>query len=301
MISRSSLTPASSTFTPVLSIPPSPQYPSEWGHQYQAMPIHPPCSTSPQTHLQVICGQPTLTPATILLSPVTVQPTQGWVPQPPTQIPPTACTDPLSFPRGHPVSDALPNDTPTWLPWDTGSPALGTDCQPHFSEVTGSTHSAPRGFLLLLPQDQSTSLSPLLYPRPSPPTLEEDERNSGEGPGPGQEGRVPVGRPPVCPRLILAAFSLAWRSGPVAPAVILRFLGHRHAGSAAKWGAGGVGAASRAKGREGDACGRVAGTGVCTKAAGALGGVSSLLPACLGQCGAADLDRWSPEGLGFLV
>lgn len=151
------------------------------------------------------------------------------------------------------------------------------------------------------PRIRAPPSPPYYIPAPPPPTLEEDERISGEGPGPGQEGRVPVGRPPVCPRLILAAFSLAWRSGPVAPAVILRFLGHCHAGSAAKWGAGGVGAASRAKGREGDACGRVAGTGVCAKAAGALGGVSSLLPACLGQCGAADLDRWSPEGLGFLV
>lgn len=55
---------------------------------------------------------------------------------------------------------------------------------------------------------------------------------------------MPVGRPPVCPRLILAAFSLAWRSGPVAPAVILRFLGHCHAGSAAKWGGGDEGGES---------------------------------------------------------
>lgn len=48
-------------------------------------------------------------------------------------------------------------------------------------------------------------------------------------------------------------------------------------------------------------CARMAGMGVCAKAAGASGGVSGLLPACLGQCGAAALDRWSPEGPGLLV
>lgn len=75
-------------------------------------------------------------------------------------------------------------------------------------------------------------------------------RTSGEeGPGWGQEGKVPVGRPPVCPGLILAALSLAWQSGPAAPAVILRFLGHHRAGSAAKWGAGGAGGCEQGQGQ----------------------------------------------------
>ena len=60
---------------------------------------------------------------------------------------------------------------------------------------------------------------------------------------------MPVGRPPVCPQLILAALSVAWQSGPVAPAVILRFLGHHHAGSAAKWGAGGAGGCEQGQGQ----------------------------------------------------
>ena len=74
---------------------------------------------------------------------------------------------------------------------------------------------------------------------------------------------MPVGRPPVCPQLILAALSVAWQSGPVAPAVILRFLGHHHAGSAAKWGAGGAGGCEQGQGQGRRRAGSMAGLGVC--------------------------------------
>lgn len=72
-----------------------------------------------------------------------------------------------------------------------------------------------------------------------------------------------MGRPPVCPQLILAAFSVACQSGPVAPAVILRFLGHCHAGSAAKWGAGGVGGCDQGQGQGRRRIGNMVGMGVC--------------------------------------
>lgn len=73
---------------------------------------------------------------------------------------------------------------------------------------------------------------------------------------------MPVGCPPVCAQLILAIFSVAWQSGPVAPAVILWFLGHCHAGSAAKWGAGRVGGCEQGQGQGRRRAGSVAGVGV---------------------------------------
>lgn len=107
---------------------------------------------------------------------------------------------------------------------------------------------------------------------------------------------MPVSRPPVCPQLILAAFSLAWQSGPVAPAVILRFLGHCHAGSAAKWGAGGAGARAGPRAGKETCAGSMAGMGLFVQvAAGVSGGVSSLLPACLRRCGAAAPVLWATE------
>lgn len=133
-------------------------------------------------------------------------------------------------------------------PLPTLSATLHSSCQLHPLAGSGSMQPpAPAAPRFTAPLPTATSQHP-----PSPAVQEEDGRASGERAGRGQEGRMPVGRPPVCPRLILAAFSVAWQSGPVAPAVILRFLGHCHTGSAAKWGAGGAGAASRAKGREGD-------------------------------------------------
>lgn len=226
----------------------------------------------------------------------------------PLQMPPTTCTGHLWWFRLR--------DTPCMMmlcpmaspprcrhPRDTGSPALCPHCRAHFAQVTSSASStrslarAPRGLLLLLPWVHGPP-SPLLHlSTPSPAVQEEDGRALGERPGWGQEGRVPVGRPPVCPRLILAAFSVAWQSGPVAPAVILRFLGHCHTGSAAKWGAGGAGTASRAKGREGDVCWqRGRDGGVCTRRQECAGVcLASFLPTSGSAGRASALDHGATE------
>lgn len=97
---------------------------------------------------------------------------------------------------------------------------------------------------------------------------------------------MPGGRPPVCPQLILAAFSVACQSGPVAPAVILRFLGHCHAGSAAKWGAGGVGGCEQGQGQGRRRAGSMAGMGVCEQRR----------QEYLGVCPASFLPAWGMWG-----
>lgn len=153
----------------------------------------------------------------------------------------------------------------------------------------GHHSRAPRGLPLLPSQAHGTSVSPLLHPSLPPPAIqEEDGRASGEGPGWGQEGRMPVGHPPVCPQLILAAFSVACQSGPVAPAVILRFLGHCHAGSAAKWGAGGVGGCEQGQGQGRRRSGSMTGMGVCEQRR----------QECLGVCPASFLPTWGMWGGG---
>lgn len=122
---------------------------------------------------------------------------------------------------------------------------------------------------------------------------------------------MPVSRPPVCPQLILAAFFLAWQSGPVAPAVILRFLGHCHAGSAAKWGAGGAGTRAGPRAGKETCAGSMAGLGLCVCAGGrrsVWGCVppASFLPAS-GDVGVLPLSSGplsmpvASEGLGLLV
>lgn len=195
-------------------------------------------------------------------------------PHPSLRMPPTACSGHLLwFPWGHPIHDALPCDTPilvSSLPWDTDSQQSSAHVVSHTSVKSlvppaPRHHSrAPRGLPLLPSQAHGTSVSPLLhFSLPPPGIQEEDWRTLGEGPGWGQEGRMPVGRPPVCPQLILAAFSVACQSGPVAPAVILRFLGHCHAGSAAKWGAGRVGVCEQGQGQGRRPAGSVVAMGVC--------------------------------------
>lgn len=202
-------------------------------------------------------------------------------------MPPTTCT-------GH---NSLPCDTPIQCPGSPGTPipqpsaqiVSHTSVKSRAPPAPGTTRppapAAPGSWHLPLPLTTSQGPIPLAI-------WEKDGKASGEGPGWGQEGRMPVGRPPVCPQLILAAFSLAWQSGPVAPAVILRFLGHCHAGLAAKWGAGGAGAQAGPRAGKETCAGSMAGMGVC---AGVSGGVSSLLPAYLRQCGAAAPDHWSTE------
>lgn len=151
---------------------------------------------------------------------------------------------------------------PGRVPLPPGMLALQPTCiprgQPHTSVITGSTLGS-----------EGTSLSPLLS-QPVRSSRRHQEQKAGrtlgeEGPSWGQEGKVPVGLAhPVCPGLILAALSLAWQSGPAAPAVILRFLGHHRAGSAAKWGAGGGGGCRQGQGQGGDTCrqhGRAGGGG----------------------------------------
>lgn len=150
----------------------------------------------------------------------------------------------------------------------------------------GHHSRAPRGLPLLPSQAHGTSVSPLLHPSLPPPAIqEEDGRASGEGPGWGQEGRMPVGHPPVCPQLILAAFSVACQSGPVAPAVILRFLGHCHAGSAAKWGAGGVGGCEQGQGQGRRRSGSMTGMGVCEQRGRSVWGCVQPPSCLLGACG----------------
>lgn len=173
-------------------------------------------------------------------------------PQSPTyllKMPRTTCIGYLFlFPWGpHPCMILCPMTSPSQHPGSPGTlvPQSSAQIVSHTSvkswapPTPGSTRppapTASGSWHLPLPLTTS-------QPPSTPDIQEEDGRALGEGPGWGQEGRMPVGCPPVCPQLILAAFSLAWQSGPVAPAVILRFLGHCHAGSAAKWGAGGAGA-----------------------------------------------------------
>lgn len=190
------------------------------------------------------------------------------------------------------MHDALTHGTPAGCSWDLGSPA-------HVSSHTSVKSPAPPSPGTTWPPAPAAPGSTSQLHAPPSPQPGRGWEALGEGPGWGQEGRVPVGRPPVCPRLILAAFPVAWQSGPVAPAVILRFLGHQHADPAAKWGAGGAGAVSRAKGREGDMCWQRGRDGcVCTGGRSVWGCVQPPawgLPACLQQCGAPGLDSWPAQ------
>lgn len=160
-----------------------------------------------------------------------------------------------------PVTRSSPHPCPPrrWFP-----SALCTHCQPHFSEVTSSTRSTTWP---PVPDALGSRQLPLLLTTlPCPHLLSRRKMGtSGEGPGGGQEGSMPAGHPPVCPQLILASLSVAWQSGPVAPAVILWFLGHCHAGSAAKWGAGGAGGCKQGQGQGRRRAGSRAGSGVCVR------------------------------------
>ncbi|XP_011381238.1 SH3 and multiple ankyrin repeat domains protein 1 [Pteropus vampyrus] len=76
------------------------------------MPTHAPCIASPQTHPQVICCQPTWTPATTFLSPG--QPAQGQPPPPRatnTDAPKNLHRPPL-VPSGHPMLSVSPRTPP---------------------------------------------------------------------------------------------------------------------------------------------------------------------------------------------
>lgn len=275
------------------------------------MSSHLSCSASPQMCPQVIRSHPKLTQATALRSPDSPPRPVSPPTHPRLEMPPTTCLGhPSWLPWGHATNDTLPHDTlilAPLLPWDTDSQQSPAHAVSHTSvkspvpPAAGHHSQATRGSHFCRPR-LSAPPSPHYYisasPQPPPPAgqeeEEEDGRASGEGPGWGQEGRMPVGRPPVCPQLILAAFSVACQSGPVAPAVILRFLGHCHAGSAAKWGAGGVGGCEQGQGQGRRRARSMAAMGVCvSRGSWSIWGCVQP-PSCRpGACGAAALDHLS--------
>lgn len=161
---------------------------------------------------------------------------------------------------------------------------LHTRGQPHFSEVTGSTlgsgHPSPH-----------ISQPPCGHPGGTRSRRRGGPRGRGGARAGARRARCRwVATCSLRPRLAQPAV-LAWQSGPAAPAVILRFLGHHRAGSRQSGAAGGAGGCEQGHGagketRAGSMAGLVVG-GVCAGSSGesleavGVSGVCLSSPACL--------------------